>query len=375
MQRAHKIKLDPNNKQATYFAKAAGTARFAYNWALAEWQRQYEAGEKPSAYGLKKQFNAVKAKDFPWVKEVTKCAPEAAFLNLDKAFKNFFRRVKTGQKPGYPKFKRKGLHDSFYVAAQHFKLEGKKIFLPRLGWVRMQESLRFEGKLQSVVISKGATGWFASISVAIPGMPLDESQVQRAVGIDFGIKHLAVTSEGYYYQNPRSTIKHQEKLRRLNKSLSRKVKGSSNWKKAKQKLSKLHYRISCVRQDSQHKLTTEIAKAYTDVCVEDLNCSGMLKNRKLSKAIADASFSEIRRQLIYKCQNLHVVSRWFPSTKLCPQCGQINKIPLSQRVYACDCGYGPVDRDVHAAQNILRQGLPGIKTACGDESAGSSSVA
>jgi putative transposase len=357
MQRANKIKLQPNNVQTTYFAKACGCARFTYNWALAEWQRQYEAGEHPSAYVLKKQFNSIKKQEFPWVKEVTKCSPEAAFLNLDKAFKNFFRRVKSGQKPGYPKFKRKGLHDSFYVASQYFKVDGKKIFIPKLGWVRMQEHLRFKGKLQSVVISRGATGWFASVSLNIPDLPLDENQVQMAVGVDLGIKHLAVTSEGDYYSNPKTTNKYQEKLRKLNKSLSRKVKGSSNWKKAKQKLGKLHYKIVCIRKDAQHKMTTEIANTYTDVCVEDLNCSGMLKNRKLSKAIADASFSEIRRQLAYKCQRLHVVSRWFPSTKLCPQCGQINEIPLSKRVYVCDCGYGPVDRDVHAAKNVLRQGL------------------
>lgn len=358
MQRSHRIKLQPNNRQATYFAKACGVSRFTFNWALAEWQRQYEAGEKPSAYGLKKQFNGLKRQEFPWVAEITKCSPERAFDDLDRAFKNFFRRVKQGKVPGYPKFKKKGLRDSFYVSSQHFKVNGKKIFVPKLGWVRMREPLRFEGRLQSLTISKSAVGWFASISVNIPDTPLLENQERRAVGVDLGIKYLAVTSDGDYFENPRATNKYQKRLRRLNTSLARKVKGSSNWKKAKARLGKLHYRIACVRQDASHKLTHFLSGTYTDICVEDLNSSGMVKNHKLAKAVCDSAFSEIRRQLAYKSQNLHVISRWFPSTKLCPSCGQINQLTLSERTYACDCGYGPVDRDLHAARNILRQGLP-----------------
>ena len=380
MQRAHKIKLQPNNRQTTYFVKAVGTARFTFNWALAEWQRQYEAGEKPSAYGLKKQFNSLKKQEFPWITEVTKCAPEQAFNDLERAFKNFFRRVKLGKAPGYPKFKRKGQKDSFHISNQYFKLDGRRISIPKLGWVRMRESLRFSGKVQSAVVSKNAAGWFVSISVDIPDAPKSESQAQRAVGIDLGVKHLAVTSDGQYFENPKTTIKYQKRLRRLNKSLARKQKGSSNWNKTRQRLGKLHYRIASVRQDSSHKLTHFLATNYTDVCLEDLNTSGMVRNRKLAKAISDASFSEIRRQLTYKCQNLHIISRWFPSTKLCPQCGQLNQMPLSRRVYGCECGHGPIDRDLHAAQNIAIEGMrisaAGFAvTACGEESAGSSTCA
>ena len=380
MQRAHKIKLQPNNRQATYFVKAVGTARFTFNWALAEWQRQHEAGEKPSAYGLKKQFNSLKKQEFPWITEVTKCAPEQAFNDLERAFKNFFRRVKLGKAPGYPKFKRKGQKDSFHISNQYFKLDGRRISIPKLGWVRMRESLRFSGKVQSAVVSKNAAGWFVSISVDIPDAPKSESQAQRVVGIDLGVRHLAVTSDGQYFENPKTTIKYQKRLRRLNKSLARKQKGSSNWNKTRQRLGKLHYRIAGVRQDSSHKLTHFLATNYTDVCLEDLNTSGMVRNRKLAKAISDASFSEIRRQLTYKCQNLHIISRWFPSTKLCPQCGQLNQMPLSWRVYGCECGYGPIDRDLHAAQNIAIEGMrisaAGFAvTACGEESAGSSTCA
>lgn len=360
MQRAHKIKLDPNKFQATYFAKAAGCSRFTFNWGLVEWQRQYATGEKPSAYALKKQFNAIKRKDFPWINDVTKCAPERAFVDLDRAFKNFFRRVKAGQKPGYPKFKKKGQKTSFYISAQYIKIEQKKIYIPKLGWVKMRESLRFSGKIQSVVVSKNAVGWFAAVSIDVPESIVSQNQAHKVVGVDLGIKHLAVTSDGQYFSNPKSksTVKHQKKLRRLNKSLARKVKGSSNWKKAKLKLGKQHYKIACLRQDASHKLTSFLTSTYTDVCIEDLNVSGMVKSRKLSKAVSDSAFAEIRRQLVYKCQNLHVISRWFPSTKLCPGCGQIRDVKLSERIFSCECGYGPIDRDLNAARNILREGFP-----------------
>jgi putative transposase len=358
MQRSHKIRLYPNNRQATYFAKAAGCSRFAFNWGLAEWRRQYDDGGKPSAYGLKRQFNSIKRDQFPWMTEVTKCAPERAFADLDRAFKNFFRRVKSGQKPGYPRFKKKGRKTSFYISAQYIKVERTRIYVPKLGWVKMRESLRFSGRIQSVVVSRNAVGWFASISVDLTDSLVSENQTRKAVGVDLGVKYLAVTSDGRYFSNPKSTNKHQKRVRRLNKSLARKVKGSSNWRKARLKLGKLHYEIACLRRDTSHKLTSFLASTYTDVCIEDLNVSGMVKNRKLSKAVSDSAFAEIRRQLAYKCQNLHVVSRWFPSTKLCPECGQIKDVKLSERTYCCECGYGPIDRDLHAARNILREGFP-----------------
>lgn len=360
MQRSHKIRLDPNNVQATYFSKACGTSRFTYNWGLAEWKRQYESGEKPSAYGLKKQFNSVKRDQFPWITEVTKCSPERAFTDLNNAFKNFFRRVKVGQKPGFPKFKKKGIKDSFYVSGSVVKFDGNKVKVPKLGWVRMREPLRFFGKLNSMVVSKRAGKWFASFQVDL-GDVERESQSQGVVGVDLGIKSLAVLSDGTRFENIKSTNKFSKKLVRFNRSLARKKKGSSNWRKAKAKLAKLHYRISCVRSDYTHKMTSAIASKYSVVCIEDLNSSGMVKNKRLAKAVADASFSEIRRQLEYKAETVVVIDRWFPSTKLCPACGQINDMPLSKRIYSCDCGYGPEDRDFHAAKNIL---LEGIRAGC-----------
>ena len=355
MQRSHKIKLEPSNLQATYFKKACGVKRFTYNWGLAEWERQYSAGLKPSAFQLRKEFNALKREQFPFVTEVTKCAAECAFANLDKAFKNFFKK-----KAKYPKFKKKGIKDSFYLSNDAFSLNGRSVRIPRLGKVKMAETLRFEGKIQSATISCTAGKWFISISVETED-EIRENQSVSAVGIDLGITKLATLSDGTTFENPKTTKKFAKRLRRLNKSLTRKKKGSENWKKAKYKLSNLHYKIVCVRADAIHNLTSLITKTYSDICIEDLNVRGMAKNRRLSKAVSDASFREIRRQLEYKSERIHFVDRFFPSSKLCMSCGTLHEMPLSQRVFKCDCGVGPLDRDLHAAQNILRQGLPNYK--------------
>ena len=165
MHRAHKIKLQPTKAQEQYFARACGTARFAFNWALAEWQKEYEAGGKPSEAALRKKLNSIKATEFPWMAEVTKCAPQQAIKNVGTAFQNFFRRVKQGGKPGYPKFKRKGQHDSFRAdngpadANSHaVECIGKTIKLPRCGAVKMREALRFTGRTLSATVSKQADG-------------------------------------------------------------------------------------------------------------------------------------------------------------------------------------------------------------------------
>jgi putative transposase len=353
VQRSHKIRLSPNNKQRTYFAKACGVSRLAYNWGLAEWKSQYESGEKPTAYGVKKKFNSIKKKEFSFVYEVTKCSPEQSFNDLDQAFKRFFNK-----KSGYPKFKKKGVYDSFYISGDKFSVKEDYVKIPKLGWVKMTESLRYSGKTVSATISRKADWWFISITVKIDeDEDESENQAFNPVGIDFGVSKFATLSDGTVFENPRVTKKFSQRLRLLNKSLSRKAKGSSNWFKARLRLQRLHVRIGDYRLDAIHKFSRHIANKYSDVCLEDLNVSGMVKNHKLAKAIQDVSFYEAKRQLRYKCSLIHEIDRWFPSTKMCGDCGTINDIKLSDRVFKCDCGL-ELDRDLNAAQNILRQGLP-----------------
>jgi putative transposase len=353
VQRSHKIRLSPNNVQATYFAKAAGCSRLAYNWGLAKWKSLYESGEKPTALSVKKIFNSVKREEFPFVYEITKWGPEQAFRNLDSAFKRFFKTKK-----GYPKFKKKGVHDSFYISGTVLSVDENRVKIPKLGWVKMTEPLRYDGKIVSAVVSRKADWWFVSISVKVDdSQGNSENQTAKPVGIDFGVSKFATLSGGTVFENPRVTEKFSSRLRLLNKSLSRKVKGSNRFRKAKLKLQRLHVRISDYRNDAIHKFSRHVADNYTDVCLEDLNVSGMVRNHKLSKAIVDVSFREARRQLEYKCQKVHIVDRWFPSTKTCFGCGAVNDMKLSDRVFGCECGV-KIDRDLNAAQNILRQGLP-----------------
>lgn len=158
MQLAHKIELSPTLQQEKYFRQASGIARFAWNWGLAQWQRQYEAGEKPSGFSLKKQFNGLKDKVFPWVYEVTKYACQQPFIYLQQAFNRFFQHI-----ANYPKFKKKGINDRFYIGNDHIQIKGDKIRLPKLGWVKMTEKLRFTGKMMSATISRVAHRWFVSL--------------------------------------------------------------------------------------------------------------------------------------------------------------------------------------------------------------------
>ena len=355
-QRSHVIQLKPNNQQSTYFEKACGCQRFTYNWGLAAWKTEYEAGNKPTGRGLKKQFNAIKHEEYPWISEVSKCVVDTAFENLNKAFQNFFR-TKNGKT--YPKFHKKGVKDSFTVDNTKFTVDGKKIRIPKLGWVRMTEELRFEGKLISATVKKRAGKWFVSIAVETTATA-SENHASGAVGIDLGVKALATLSDGTVFENPRTYYKYDKKLRRAQKSLSRKKKGSKNRAKAKLKLSKIHYRINCVVDDHIHKMTRHVANNYHTVVLEDLNVSGMLKNRHLSKAVSRSNFHKIKRFLQYKCGDVRFVDRFYPSSKTCSSCGRIKDLPLHLRTYECKCGLS-LGRDLNAAINLVRAGCPELK--------------
>lgn len=374
MLRVHKIKLNPNKAQEQYFAQACGVARHAYNWALAEWQRQYEAGEKPSEMSLRKQYNAIKHIDFPWALDVTKCAPQQAIKNVGTAFQNFFRNVKQGKKPGYPRFKRKGQHDSFRSdngpqkkGESAVKVNGKKIQLPKIGWVRMREEVRFHGCIQATTVSRMADGWYISVLVETEDT-LRPKVNNGAVGVDLGVKTLAVLSDGTEVEGPKAQKKLLKRLRRLNKSLSRKKKGSANFKKAKAKLSKLHKRIADVREDALHKLSNKLTTEYSVVGIEDLNVKGMVKNRCLARAVSDQGFGKLRTMIEYKAAmtgvTVVVVDRWFPSSKTCHVCGTIHELKLSDRTMNCDCG-NVLDRDLNAAINLKNYAVSSTVSACG----------
>jgi putative transposase len=351
----HRIALNPTDKQEEYFRRAAGIARFVWNWALATWKQQYEVGEKPHAGSLKKLWNHIKGEQYPWVYEVHKDVNQQPFAYLQSAFTRFFRG-----EAGFPQFKKKGVHDSFYVSNDKMRVHGKRVYISRLGWVRMREALRFTGRVLSATVSRSADRWFVSIQVEV-GEYYKPRTADGIVGVDLGVHTLATLSTGETIKSPRPLQKLLAKLKRRQRWVSRKQKGSQNRRKAVQRLARLHRRIKDVRHDALHKVTTKLCRENQAVAIEDLNVQGMLTNHTLARAISDMGFHEFRRQLTYKAAitgtHVAVIDRWFPSSKTCSACGVLLEgLRLSDRIIRCTCGV-VIERDYNAALNIRRVGF------------------
>ena len=353
---SHKISIYPNREQEQFLKKSCGVARFAYNWGVAEWSRQYENGGKPNYLKLKKQFNGIKQTEFPFVYEVSKCCAETAFTNLGKAYKNFFEK-----RSKYPKFKKKGIHDSFGLDNLNFHVEGKHIKLAKMSPMRMAEHLRFDGKIMSGTVSRVADKWYISIAVEIQ-RDLTLQKTGKYVGVDLGVKDIAITSDGCKFANPRWIQKSEKKLKRLQRELARRHRASKRRERTRLRLARQHDRVANQRKDWLHKITTYLVRNNDVIALEDLNVRGMTKNHSLAKAIANASFGEFNRQIEYKAQmygkQIYRVDRFFPSSKACSNCGCVQeKMPLHVREWTCpDCG-AHHDRDINAATNLLRQAM------------------
>lgn len=361
---SHKIRLTPTLEQRVALAKACGCARFAWNWALARYKQLKEQGAvRVSINDLKKEFNQIKEEQFPWIYDSPKDANQHPFANLKKALSNFYSAKRSNRNLGYPKFKRKGERDSFYISNDKFSLRDQLAKLPVIGIVKMAEPLRFEGKIMSGTVSRTANDWFLSVQVQLPetySRPnLKENPI---VGIDLGIKTFVVTSDHKEFQAPKPLKMYLKRLKRLSRRHSKKVKGSSNREKSNRQLAKLHQRIANIRQDFIHKLSTKLVQENQILVVETLNVKGMTKNRRLSRALSDVGFGEFLRQIEYKAvlHNRVVIKadRWFPSSKTCSACGSVKtKLDLSERDYTCEsCGVIE-DRDYNAALNLRDYGL------------------
>lgn len=376
---AQKIRLDPNNKQATFFERCAGASRFVFNWGLARWQELYESGEKPSWLGLNKELNSVKQGRFPWLTELPWAVANLALRDLGNAFSHFFRRVKKGGKPGYPRFKsKKRTKPAFGIEGRALKFDGKRVRIPKLGWVRTRQRLRFPGKILTARFSKHAGRWYLSVQVEVDDTKWTyphRCETQTEVGIDLGVKDLAVLSTGEKIPAPRTLRKYELRLRRLDKELSRRKKGGRNWQKTKAKLARLHERIANIRKDFTHNLTAGLVRRFKLIAVEDLSIKGMSQNRRLAKSVMDAAMSEVVRQLEYKTElsgsSLVKIDRWFPSSKTCHVCGFANdNLKLSDKVWSCPSCGTVLDRDINAALNILA--VAHTVTACCQDSSGAS---
>jgi len=358
-----KTELKPNNKQVTQFRQHCGVARHAYNWGNAviievlKLRESDKSVKVPSAIDLHKKLVAEVKPANPWYYESSKWSSHQALIDVRSAWDKCFKKI-TKQ----PRFKKKGKsRDSFHLE-RGTKIkptivnDGKRIQLPKIGWVRLAEPLPVKAT-HSCVISRNADKWFISIKCEIEKPVVADNR--PSIGVDIGIKELAVTSDGKVFANPKAYRRMSKRLKRLNRNVSRKVKGSKNRAKAVTSLARLHARVANIRKDAIHKLTTHLAKNHSVVKIEDLNIKAFLKNHKLAGAIADCGMFEFRRQLTYKTKKfsseLVLVDRMFPSSQICSSCqNHRHKMPLKNRVYECpDCSHKE-DRDLNAAKNIER---------------------
>lgn len=368
--RGYKTELDLNNKQRTMCLQHAGCARYAYNWGLARKKEALEARKAasdpksvkiPNAIDLHKELNLLKKTELSWMYQSSKCAPQEALRNLDDAFNRFMKNESQ-----FPQFKkrRKGIGSFSLTGAIH--VGDGWIQLPRLGKIRLFEHgyLHQNAHVLGATVSEKAGHWFVSLQVQ-EVVPDTEQSQGDSLGVDLGIKELATCSDGTVIHNPKALKNKLTQLKRLQRALSRKQKGSKNRQKAKRKLAKLHYRISCIRKDTLHKATTTIT-ARTKPCeerpqaiiLEDLNVSGMMKNHKLAQAVSDVGLCEFKRQIMYKAQQAGITvvlaDRFYPSSQLCSGCHKRpeQNIDLSVRTYRCEhCGL-VIDRDLNAAMNL-----------------------
>jgi putative transposase len=349
--KTHKIALDPTFREKRWFAQQCGYARFAYNHALSDFKAGLEHDNFQSWQTLNNNFNQTK-KNYDWTRSQDQRAALYAIKNLGQGIANW-----VSKRAKFPKFKHRGHKQSWTTDEQSIKIEGKKIRLPKIGWIKMREALRFVGKIIQVTISRTAHRWFVSITVDTEDTEAVDTSTPPVVGIDVGINTLATLSDGTKYDNPRPLKRYERKLRREQRKLSRKVLLSNNWFKQKRRVQRIHYKIACIRSDAHHKTTTEIISTASAIGIETLKVTNMLKNRKLAKALSDSALGGFLSKLKSKAeaQGILIIEapQFFASSKTCSNCGHKKKdLTLSERMYHCSVCQYQEDRDINAAINL-----------------------
>ncbi len=363
-----RFRMEPTQSQGEVLERMAGARRWVWNWGLGRRKEVYEQTKQslPMAQ-LSAELTALKKQpETAWLREADSQLLQQALKDLDRAYQAFF-----GKRTRFPRFKSRKKDEPRFRIPQRVKVEGSKVYVPKVGWVKIRQSQPVDCPIKGATFKRDTEGhWYVTLTAEfeMPDIPLPPANAKKVVGVDLGLKDFAVLSDGTRIAPPKFYRAGERKLRKASKALSRKQKGSKNRDKARRRLNRVHAKVRNQRQDWLHKLTTGLVTRYDGLCIEDLSLKGMART-KLSKSVLDAALGEFRRQVEYKSvwhrKHLGVVNRFFPSSKLCGKCGAINQaLTLKDRVWTCGCG-AVHDRDLNAAQNIRAEGMRNIPVAAG----------
>ncbi|MBD3790246.1 MAG: IS200/IS605 family element transposase accessory protein TnpB [Campylobacterales bacterium] len=363
MLKAYKYRIYPTKEQITLIEKHFGSTRFLYNYFLEYRQKEYAHGNKKVGYMVTQAelTKLKKLKEYEWLNECGSQSLQMALRDLDAAYSRFFK--KQGE---YPKFKSKKHTSQSFTAPQNIKVANNRVYLPKFTKdgikVKLHRELPQNSVLKQTTISRQNNQYFVSILIDDNNAIPKPTKAKNAVGLDMGLTDLIITSDGVKYPNNKYFVKSRQKLKKIQRRLSKKQKGSNNRNKAKLKVQKLHTKISNQKKDTLHKISNEITNQYDIICLETLNVKGMQKNRRLSKSIADVAWNEFMRQLEYKSEwkgkTVLKIDQWFPSSQICSNCGASSgEKELNIRKWECPQCHMKLDRDINASINIRNYGL------------------
>ncbi len=365
MQRTYKYRIYPTHDQEEDLNEWLNTCRHLYNHALEERKVAYEYAKARLNYY--DQANALKVakNDDIWLQKVHSQVLQDVLRRLDKSFQNFFRRVKSGEKSGYPRFKSRDRFNSFTFPQSGYKIEENKLVLSKIGAIKLKQHREIpeEGMIKTCAIKRDVDQWYVTFVVELPDVEIEKGEIKSAIGIDLGLNEIATLSNGEKIDNPRWLRESERKLAKEQRKLSRKKKGSNNRKKQKTVVATVHRKIRNKRSDFHHKISKELVTDYDLIVFEDLKVKNMVKNKYLAKSISDAGWNQLVGFTSYKAEYASKMTKLVNprrTSQECCICGDIQQMPLSLRVYHCsNCG-NSIDRDHNSAINILNRGLEKI---------------